>query len=93
MTVTALHPGRTRALVQRPRRKAHIATIAVGDSHWTAICGRTIPADGAAFWRDDAADHGDQHAGDLCSDCSWIAQLIGYVLDQQAATTRQAAVR
>jgi hypothetical protein len=91
--VTALHSGRTRALVQRPKRRSHVASISPGETSWTAICGRYIPAEGAHFWVHDAAETGEQRDAEMCEDCCSITALIGWVLDQQTTPYRQAALR
>jgi hypothetical protein len=67
-TVTALH-GRTRALVQRPRRRMHVASISAGDTNWVTICDRDVLADGAKFWVHDADTIIDDHADELCATC------------------------
>lgn len=79
--VTALHGDRTRALVQRPKRRSHVASISTGETAWTAICGRYIPAEGASFWIHDAAEMGTEHDDELCHDCASITALVGWVLD------------
>lgn len=40
--LTALRPGRTKALVQRKRRKAHVASIAPGEAVWLTACNRDV---------------------------------------------------
>lgn len=93
--VTALRAGRTRALVQRPGRKAHVASIGAGETAWIAICDRLIPAEGASFWINDAVTVGVEHDEDLCLDCRSITVLVGWILEQTAASPayRQEATR
>ena len=94
--VTALHHGRTRALVQRKGRKAHVASIAPGDGVWTGICGRYIPADGTPFWIHDAADTAEQAPQDVCADCAAISELVAWAVSNAlagATDTRKAATR
>ena len=43
MSVLALRPGRTKALIQRKHRKGHIASIAPGDTTWLTACDRQVP--------------------------------------------------
>lgn len=94
--ITALHGGRTRALVQRKGRKAHVASIAPGDGVWTGICGRYIPADGTPFWIHDAADHGEAAPDAMCADCRSITELVAWAVSNAlagATDTRKAATR
>lgn len=86
-TITALRPGRTRALIQKRHRKAHVASIAPGETHWLAMCGRPVPTDGTTFWISDAASHGEEHADDMCRDCHAISTLIGWILDHATSIT------
>jgi hypothetical protein len=75
------------ALVQRPRRKMHVATHRAGALVWIAVCGRSILAEGASFSRD-------QHAGDaaaLCLDCKAIAELAEALVTYRLAAARGAA--
>lgn len=81
--VTALHGQRTRALIQRKDRKAHVASIRPGDTTWTAICGRYIPAHGTAFWIHDAADTGE--TADVCADCRSITELVAWAVQNALA--------
>jgi len=67
--ITALRPGRQRALVQRPRRKIHLASIAAGDSVWLTFCDLIVAADGATFWIDDAEQIADERPSDVCAHC------------------------
>ena len=83
---------RTRALVQRPRRKAHIASIAGGETTWLAICDRVVPADGASFWIYDAAEHVTEHGEQLCADCYRLVLLATLLLEQGDLLTTVAPV-
>lgn len=85
--VTALHHGRTRALVQRKGRKAHIGSWALGEDQWTAVCGRYIPAAGALIWTHDAVDVGVTVAldGHFCQDCEAITNLVAWAVDHAIA--------
>lgn len=78
-TVTALRTGRQRALVQRPRRKIHLASIAAGDPEWLTFCDLFVTADGATFWIGDADTVAEEREEELCAHCHrllMLAQLI-----------------
>jgi hypothetical protein len=47
--LSTIRPGRTKALVQRHRRKAHVASIGVGEQTWLTACNRTLPVDATGF--------------------------------------------
>lgn len=47
--ITALRPGLTKALIQRKRRKAHIASIAPGEQAWLTACERNIAVQDTPF--------------------------------------------
>lgn len=47
--LTTLRPGRTKALVQRKRRKAHVASIGVGEETWITACNRALPVEATGF--------------------------------------------
>lgn len=86
--LTALRgTGRDAALVQRPRRRMHVATIASGDTTWIALCGRDVPAAGASFWMHDAAEHADEHVDEMCKDCAAITRLAAWLADRLTAPT------
>lgn len=59
----------TAALVQRPRRKIHLAGLA-GD-RWLSVCDRVaLPLEGTtATPLEDAVGTIDEHAGQVCRDC------------------------
>lgn len=78
-TITALRPGRTVALVQRPRRKMHLASIAAGESSWLAFCDRPVLAAGATPSNPDMATALEQHGAALCADCTRLLMLAIYV--------------
>lgn len=82
--VTGLHAqgGRQRALVQRPRRKMHVASIGPGEVAWTTICDRLVAADGAGFAMADAPEIGEEHAEQLCADCYRLVLLATLLVAQ-----------
>lgn len=45
MTTT---PRRLRALVQRPHRKVHFASLGAGEDAWLTLCDRLLPVEGTA---------------------------------------------
>ena len=49
MSVLALRPGRTKALIQRKHRKGHVASIAPGEQTWLTACDRTVPTADTPF--------------------------------------------
>jgi hypothetical protein len=90
-TVTALRTGRQRALVQRPRRKAHLASIAAGETVWLAFCDRDIEADGALFWIDDAEEHADQHPDEVCAHCTRFILLTRLLFQEHGIDAKAVA--
>lgn len=79
----------TRALVQRPHRKMHLAVLAPDAASWTTFCDLTVAADGAEVWLYDAVGgatghlvsqlHGiiaERPAGALCAHCRRFVLLI-----------------
>lgn len=96
--ITALRSGRTRALIQRPKRKMHVASIGALDADWLSLCGRWIPVDGTDADLRPTADAVAARSETFCSTCGWIFALVnfevGRALDAAAARpTHLKAVR
>lgn len=88
--VSALRPGRTIALVQRKRRRMHVASIGTHDTTWITICDLDVHADGAQFWSWDAEEAVEEHADQLCSHCHRMILMASYLVQVGAAQTRKA---
>lgn len=88
--INALRPGRTIALVQRKRRRMHVASIGTGDPAWITICDLDVTADGAQFWSWDAEQAVEDHADELCAHCQRMILMASYLVQVGAATTRKA---
>jgi hypothetical protein len=75
---------RTRALVQRPGRKLHFASIGAGETAWLSVCDRDVPVFGASVTaRDDwnawlAAAETDE--GAMCCRCWTPLRLAALAL-------------
>lgn len=82
--VTALHGDRARALVQRPHRKAHIASIAPGDAQWLSMCGYWIDTEGTDA--DLRPELSDITSRDMCLRCFWIFALVNYEVGRAITT-------
>lgn len=67
--LTALRPGRTKALIQRKRRRAHIASIAPGEQSWVTACNRDVPVTDTPFALLAEAIHLIEEA-DVCKACA-----------------------
>jgi hypothetical protein len=67
------------ALVQRPRRKIHLAGLR--DGAWWAVCDRVVlPAEGTqATPLEEAVGTVDERAGDVCRDCHRIILMADVV--------------
>lgn len=89
--VRALRPGRQRALVQRPRRKIHLASIGAGEAEWLTFCDLVVPAAGASFWTADAVQIADERAADVCAHCHRLL-LLSALLTAEHALDVEAAV-
>lgn len=87
--ITALHGDRTRALIQRPRRKAHIASIAPGERQWLTMCGRWVDTEGTGT--DLRPEIATIASCDMCSTCFWIFALVQYEVGR--AVTAHPALR
>ncbi len=73
--------GSLGALIQRKGRKAHIAALRPGATHWVSICDREVPADArTGFWRATAAEHAEDHEDEICVYCWRQASLLGRYL-------------
>lgn len=86
--VTALHSGRTRALVQRKNRKAHFASIAAGEGQWLGLCGWWIEADGTDVTLKPTIEQIKARADQTCIPCAAIFGLCQY----EAARAVEAAL-
>lgn len=91
--ITALRPGRTIALVQRKRRRMHVASISNGDRNWITICDLDVAADSAAFWSWDAEQAVEEHADQLCAHCHRMILMAAYLVQVGATRTRKVATR
>ena len=91
--VTALRPGRTRALVQRKHRKMHVASIGAGDTDWLTMCGRWVPVDGTATDLHPSPDTIQAHSEDFCTTCGWIFALINFEVSRALASLPTARLR
>lgn len=59
------------AIIQRPRRKKHLATTKPGLDYWATTCDRPIDIDGTAFQPiDDIVGTIDRTDPALCTDCA-----------------------
>jgi hypothetical protein len=67
------------ALVQRPRRKMHLAGLDAG--RWLSVCDRVaLPLEGTdATPLEDAVGSIDERAGDVCRDCHRIILMADVV--------------
>lgn len=67
------------ALVQRPRRKVHLAGLEAG--LWLSVCDRVaLPVEGTdATPLEDAVGSIDERAGDVCRDCHRIILMADVV--------------
>lgn len=91
---------RTRALVARPGRKTHFASIGLGETVYLAVCDREVPVFGATITgRDDwttwlaAAEHDDGSMCRLCRTPLLVAALaLAEVDDVRAAVADVAAL-
>lgn len=77
--------ARLRALVQRPRRKVHFATLGAGDASWLTLCDRELPVEGTAHRAHDweqyvTLDRLEQ--GALCRRCYWPLVLAGIAVTE-----------
>jgi hypothetical protein len=79
--------SRTAALIRKPRRKMHVATMRPGDTHWITLCDRDVIVAGTRFWADmeDAGVEADQHPDDVCSDCYRFILLAGMLTARHKA--------
>lgn len=72
--------GRLRAIIARPRRRAHLATIGDGEQVWLTLCDREVPADGTAHrphgWADDVDP---MLAAGMCRTCLGLTLVAGLV--------------
>lgn len=57
----------TTAIVQRPRRKAHLATWR--GTEWWTVCDLVVAADATATSLEDAVGTIDRQAGAVCAHC------------------------
>lgn len=93
-SVTALRPGRQRALVQRPRRKMHLASIAAGDTEWLTYCDLIVQAPGANFWVEDSEQIADERPEQVCAHCARFILLTRLLFQEHGITTsRKEAIR
>lgn len=78
------------ALVQRPRRKIHAASLQ--DAGWITLCDRVVLVEGTAALPvgDDAIEVAEQHPGAVCVDCHRIL-LMADVMTRAALTRLQLA--
>lgn len=82
-----MRASRMRALVQRPQRKIHVASIGTDESTWLTICDRTLPVEGTGFIVDagDAQRLAEEHEPHMCRRCYWYAVLAGAAVDEALA--------
>ena len=74
-----------RALVQRPRRKVHFASIGAGETEWFTICDRKLPVEGTAHRGHDwAAFVSEQQLDDgaMCRTCWGPLVLAGLAVEE-----------
>jgi hypothetical protein len=65
------------ALVQRPRRKMHLASAA-GDA-WLTACDRDVAGDATVLQLEDALAGIEDRAGDVCAHCHRLILMAGLV--------------
>jgi hypothetical protein len=90
LNVTALRPGRTRAVIQRPHRKRHVASMAARDQSWLTLCGREVATAGTDF-QIIGTLFGiiDDVAPDDCSTCAWTCLLLTHEFNHYTQTTNR----
>lgn len=80
------------ALVQRPRRKMHLASR-TPDGAWLTVCDRDVAADARVTELDDALGTIDGHADQVCVHCHRLILMAAYVgRDRVAALVASLAV-
>lgn len=87
---------RRRALVQRPGRKAHFATIAAGEASWLSVCDRDVPVFGATVLATEWVDvllAAKADTADLCSRCRTPLLVAALALDEVEDVRAQNADR
>lgn len=94
--LSTIRPGRTKALIQANRRKAHVASIAPGENEWLTACSRKVQTgEGTAF----ALLHEAVQQADVTDWCLYCAALYatadifydrGYAAGYSAAMQEQA---
>ena len=77
--VTALRAGRTVALVQRKRRRMHLASIGAGEASFATFCDRDVPAAGATIANPAITDVLDTYGDQLCRECSRMILLSTFL--------------
>lgn len=90
--LTALRPGRTIGLIQRPRRKQHLAVIHDGASVWDTLgsCRLAIPTDGTVFTAIIGATVGTTSAqdADVCVHCLHLIAFAALLEQVTVSTSR-----
>jgi hypothetical protein len=87
-----IRPGRTKALIQRKRRKAHVASIAPGEQAWLTACDRTIPVQDTPFaLLAEAVDQIDD--ADVCKACAALYATADEFYDRGYTAGYEAALK
>lgn len=90
--ISTIRPGRTKALIQRKRRKAHIASIGAGEQQWLTACTRTVVVQDTPFALfPDAVEQIED--ADLCIRCSELYATADEFYDRGYAAGLAAATR
>ena len=86
--------GRLRALIHRPRRKMHLASLGAGETVWLTFCDLEVPVFGTAYEprTSIAVEAASEHLEALCAHCFRIA-LAAAVATTEANTQLDARVK
>lgn len=87
--LTTLRPGRTKALIQRKYRKAHVASIGPAEQEWLTACNRIMPVTDTGFMLlADAVEQID--TTDLCLTCATLYATADIFYDRGHTTGYEA---
>lgn len=91
--LTTLRPGRTKALVQKKRRKAHVASIAPGETMWLTACSREVATGEQTSFMllAEAVDNVD--TTDMCMMCATLYATADIFYDRGYTAGYQAAMK